>query len=190
MAAIIEQADTRLVLELADLRLHCRIDEGDLTYDSLLKHYLAAAQQRAEDVIGGPLLTSVVREVLDGWPAIPTLRLETRGGRQLLSVELWQNGRLQAVSPDQFHSVVDQYQLCVKPLGHWPVVDRRPGAIALRYQAGLADTPEALPENVQQWLRFQVATMLANPEALADKQMVAVPLSFVDGLITRYRVNS
>jgi uncharacterized phiE125 gp8 family phage protein len=59
-------------------------------------------------------------------------------------------------------------------------------AVRVRYRAGYGDTADTVPKAIRAWILMHVAAMYEQREAVAAKDIKALP--FLAGLIDQYRV--
>ncbi|NDV11668.1 head-tail connector protein [Crenobacter caeni] len=187
MPAVVTQRSAAAVLTLGEIKQQCRIDPDITDEDVLLAQIERAAVKSAEARIGGPVLDAVCTDTLDAWPSLPWLHLGIAGAREVTGVTVRQAGQRQPVALSAFHVAADGRLLCLKPRNGWPPVDREPGAIEISYLAGFGASPDAVPDDLRQWLRFRVATLYAYREEISSGNAVELPGCVVDSLISHYR---
>ncbi|MTD32623.1 head-tail connector protein [Paludibacterium denitrificans] len=204
MSAVLIERSTASVLELADIKRQCRIDDDLTEDDSLLVMLEKAAVRACEKRIRGPVLTATYMETLAEWPAVPRLTLQTAGAFEVTDIALSIGGN--PFPRHDFHALPSPPALQIKPHhlapacgairhdGHlhrssrlWPHVDAVANAIQIRYKAGLAETGDNVPEDVRQWLLFTIGTLYEYRERFVVGQTVTeVPGGFVDSLLDPY----
>jgi uncharacterized phiE125 gp8 family phage protein len=69
----------------------------------------------------------------------------------------------------------------------WPSTYSKVNAVRIRYVCGWA-TPASVPAPIRSWLMARIATFHAFREQMAERQTIALPHDFVDGLLDPYRV--
>ncbi|MDE1714934.1 hypothetical protein PWG14_20815 (plasmid) [Chromobacterium amazonense] len=193
MPAMLIHRNDGPVLTVEEMRQQCRIDAGwspeeTAAEDKLLQRLERAAVRACEGKLGGPLLMADYRLTLDGWPALPWLALPTANAKTVSTIQLLQGGQRQPWA--DCLALSDGPRLQLQPRASaWPVVDAAPDAIQIDYRAGLADSCDAVPEDVRQWLLFRVGTYYEHREALiAGATLAELPNSFVDGLLAPYQL--
>lgn len=194
MPAMLIHRNDGPVLTLVEMRQQCRIDAGwspeeTAAEDALLRRLERAAVRAGEGKLGGPLLAADYRLTLDAWPDLPWLTLPTANARAVVAIQLLQGGQRQPWT--DFIALTDGPRLQLKPRAcAWPATDAAPDAIQIDYRAGLADSGDAVPEDVRQWLLFLVGTYYEHREALiAGATLTELPSGFVDGLLAPYRLD-
>lgn len=187
MPAVVTQRSSAAVLQLDEIKQHCRIDADLTDDDQLLALFERAAVASAEAKVGGPLLTAECRDTFDAWPKLPWLHLGIAGGREVTEVRVIRDGAEVIVPLADLHTEPDGRLLCIKPRQAWPACDTTPGAVRITYRAGFGDDADGLPDDLLQWLRFRVATLYTYREEMTDGNVVELPDSIVDSLITHYR---
>lgn len=204
MSAVLIERSTASVLELADIKRQCRIDDDLTEDDSLLVMLEKTAVRACEKRIRGPVLTATYQETLAEWPAVPWLTLQTAGAFEVTDITLSIGGN--PFPWHDFHALPSPPALQIKPHhlapacgairhdGHlhrsshlWPHVDAVANAIQIRYKAGLAETGDNVPEDVRQWLLFTIGTLYEYRERFIVGNLVTeIPGGFVDSLLDPY----
>ncbi|PRP70882.1 hypothetical protein BUE93_09485 [Chromobacterium amazonense] len=194
MPTALIRRDDGPVLTIEEMRQQCRIDAGwsqeeTAAEDKLLLRLERAAVRAGEGKLGGPLLAADYRLTLDAWPDLPWLTLPTAHAREVTAIQQLQGGHRQSWA--DFIALADGPRLQLKPrAGAWPATDAAPDAIQIDYRAGLAESGDAVPEDVRHWLLFRVGTYYEHREALlAGATLTELPTSFVDGLLAPYRLD-
>lgn len=186
MAATIKPRSNELVIDLPAIKAQCRVDIDD--DDQLLTDMALAAQRMCEGRIGGPLLTADCVETLSAWPVTGYIVLEVARAQEV--TKFYVRTRGERVEFADFHAVLQDRGtlLVLAPNGQWPLIDERLDAIEIEYTAGFGDTPDAVPEDVKQWLLYTVSTMYSyREEFVTGASVQELPSNFVDRQINRYK---
>ncbi len=172
------EAPAEMPVTLEEIRAHCVVDISD--DDALLEALVAAAYSQAEHRTGRALLPQVwTLECSAGAiaksHAIP-LRHDTT---DVLSVTWIDSAGKQQEWPSSNYRLQGRYRLV--PVSGWPDTGGAPMTITFR--CGRFPTVATLPQDIKAWIKLHAATLYANREAVQGGQQVALPRSFVDGLL-------
>lgn len=141
MPAVMLTPPAGLPLDLAALRLHCRIDFD--TEDSMLEIYLGAAVEYAQHATGRQFLAARLRYVTDGFPCHRRpLRLPAGPLIQVEAVRyLDSDGLEQTLAPTDYVviSAMEPTQILPAPGKHWPIFPHHwHGQVWVDFSAGYA----------------------------------------------------
>jgi len=180
-------------LSLEEVKLHCRLDETDVTEDTLLNDLIIAAREHVEALTNRALLTQTVQLVLDGWPAV--IELPRPPIQSLASVTYTDYLGAAALVPATDYYLDDDNEPARVVLEYgksWPTATLRPsGAIVAEYVAGYGDEPTDVPQGILQAMLLLIGHWYENREAVGDSKFVAgqqeIPFA-VTALLAPYRV--
>lgn len=176
-------------IDLADAKLHLRIQADQTDEDALIATVISAARQAAEHELGRSLMPQTWELALDTFPYDPIV-LPRSPIMSITSVKyLDQEGALQTVDPAAY--VLDDYsepaRLARVAGASWPHTSCQANAVLIRYTAGYVSAL-AVPAEIKQWMLLQIGAMYENREAETVGHMQPVVLGFADRLLDRYRV--
>lgn len=190
-------------VSLADVKLQCRIDDGDTSQDALITLLIASARRYAEQLTGRSFITQAWLATADRFPGCPGLLVG--GGAYasaqpipaeppdlflqhgpLLTIDwvkyLDAAGVLQTLDPATY--VVDTGRLAPAAGCAWPATLGQLGAVRIQFQAGYGPDADDVPAHVRHWLLVRVATAFENrmeSEVVAKGRIEAMP--YVDALL-------
>ncbi len=176
-----------LVVDLASMKLHLRVDHDD--EDALITALITAATEQAEQRTGRALMTQTWEAKFDYFPdEIELTRLPVQA---IVSVEYVTplGATLTLTSGTHYRlSDADDYGfaklVCVAGQT-WPTTMADRDVVTVRYTAGYASAA-AVPESIKQWIKLAVGDMYENREASTDNPTVSH--GFADRLLDRYTV--
>jgi uncharacterized phiE125 gp8 family phage protein len=176
---------------LAEMKAHLRVDMTD--DDTLISAMLVGATDVAEQHTGRAIMPQTWEITLDAFPdAFEITRVPVQSITSLKYYDA--SGVQQTLSPSLYalDNADDFSAAYVVPAfgAEWPETREQINAVTLRYAAGYADAT-AVPEAIKSWIKLQVSAMYENREAEAYSARAVsttVKMSFVDGLIARYRI--
>ena len=184
-------APTALAITLAEAKAHLRVT--DTTEDLLISAMIIAASETAEQITGRAIMPQTWELTLDAFPA--EFALTRVPALSVVSLKyINEAGVLTTMSPTDY--VLDNYDdfgFAKVELAwgfDWPIARDTTNAVTLRFTAGYADAA-AVPESIKAWIKLTVSTMYENREAEAYSSRAVsatVKMSFVDGLLDRYKV--
>lgn len=169
-------------LDLAEVKLHCRVDHD--AENALLTALIAAARQQAENRTGRALITQTW-ELIGDEPPCHEILLPRPPVSAVTSFSY--------IDPDGVTRDYTDYRLdkdaapaAILPAygSTWPVTRCTPGAVRIRCTCGYGADAAAVPAPIRQWMLLQVGHWYANREAVGDARLA--PLPYVDGLIDPY----
>jgi uncharacterized phiE125 gp8 family phage protein len=180
-------------LSLEEVKLHCRLDETDVTEDSLLNDLIVAAREHVEALVSRALMTQTIQLVLDGWPAV--IELPRPPVQSLSSITYTDYLGTATVVPSTDYYVDDDNEPARVLLEYgksWPTATLRgSGAIVVEYVAGYGDESTDIPQSILQAMLLLVGHWYETREAVSDTKFVAgqkeVPFA-VTALLAPYRV--
>lgn len=153
-----------LPVALLDLKEQLRIEHDD--QDRLLLRAILAATSEAENYIGGPIMARSFDLVLDGFP---TGEIELANGpvRSVTSITYYD-----AAGVSQTLDAAAYYLLTagavpavhLAPDQSWPDTQERENAVTVRYVAGYAAKPSAVPAAISHAVTLRAATRYAMAE--------------------------
>jgi uncharacterized phiE125 gp8 family phage protein len=191
MALKLITAPTTYPVTLAEAKLHLRVDSS--TEDAMISAMITSATDVAETIMCRSIMPQTWELTLDAFPdvleitrapavSITSLKYyDTAGVQQTLSNTLYLLDNVNDFAPAQ---VVPTYGTV------WPETREQTNAVALRFVSGYADAA-SVPEAIKSWIKLQVSAMYENREAEAYSSRAVsttVKMSFVDGLLDKYRV--
>ena len=182
---------TALAVTLAEAKAHLRVT--DSTEDLLISAMILAASETAEQITGRAIMPQTWELALDAFPS--AFELTRVPALSVVSLKyLNEAGVLTTLSPAAYslNNVNDFGFAYVEPAyaTDWPTTRDTANAVTLRFTAGYVDAA-AVPESIKAWLKLQVSAMFENREAEAYSSRAVsttVKMSFVDGLLDRYKV--
>lgn len=176
---------------LAEAKAHLRVD--GTTEDVLITSMITSATEAAEQLTGRALMPQTWELVLDSFddgvvltrPPVRSVTsityVDEAGATQTLSPLLY---RLRSADDFGLASVIPAYGQT------WPTTLADVDAVKVRFVAGYA-SEDYVPEPLKSWVKLQVSAMYENREAEAySSRATTVKMSFVDGLLDRYRVKA
>lgn len=145
-------------MSLDDLKEHCRVEHDD--QDRLLLRALLAATSEAESYIGAPIIARSFDLVLDGFP-IGGIELRNPPVRSITSITYFDSA-----GDSQTFDAANYYLLAagafptvyLAPDKSWPDTQSRENAVTVRYVAGHAAKPSAVPAAIGQAIALRAAT--------------------------------
>ncbi len=180
-----------LAVTLAEAKAHLRVTASD--EDTLITAMITSATETAEQITGRAIMPQTWELTLDAFP--DALELTRIPAATVTSLTYYDDaGVLQTMSSSLY--ALDNandfgFAYVVPAYGEeWPTTREQINAVALRYVAGYASAA-AVPEPIKAWIKLQVSAMYENREAEAYSSRAVsttVKMSFVDGLLDRYRV--
>ena len=191
MALKLITAPTTYPVTLAEAKAHLRVDSTD--EDALITSMITSATETAEQITGRAIMPQTWELTLDGFPSefeltrVPVASvtsvkyLDLDGAQQTLSNALY---LVRTADDFGFAKVAPAYNT------EWPLAQDSFDSVALRYVAGYANAA-AVPESIKAWVKLTVSAMYENREAEAYSSRAVsttVKMSFVDGLLDRYKV--
>lgn len=191
MALKLITAPTTYPVTLAEAKAHLRVDSTD--EDTLITAMITAATETAEQITGRAIMTQTWELTLDGFPSefeltrVPVASvtsvkyLDMDGVQQTLSNALY---LVRTADDFGFAKVAPAYNT------EWPLAQDSFDSVAVRFVAGYANAA-AVPESIKAWVKLTVSAMYENREAEAYSSRAVsttVKMSFVDGLLDRYKV--
>ncbi len=174
---------------LAEAKIHLRVDVSD--DDLLIASLITAARQDAEARMARTLVETIWEEHLDAFPACGQIRLLNPPITSITHVKYFDtNGLQQTLSPSSYvlDAASEPGQL-VRAYGQsWPATYSRPGAVQIRYLAGLPITDKAkVPEIIKAWIKLRLGTLYEHREEIALGTSVA-EIPFADHLLNSHKV--
>jgi uncharacterized phiE125 gp8 family phage protein len=181
-------------LGLEEVKLHCRLDETDVTEDTLLADLIVTAREFVEARINRALMTQTIEIVLDGWPC-DGIELPRPPLQSLTSITYTDYLGTVAVVPATTYYLDDDNSPARVMLDYgqsWPSVAlRSSGAIVVQFVAGYGDEPTDVPQSILQAMLLLVGHWYEAREAATDARFAAgqqeVPFA-VTALLAPYRV--
>jgi uncharacterized phiE125 gp8 family phage protein len=183
-------AATTYPVTLAEAKLHCRVDSTD--DDALITALITAATDLCEQKTGRAIMQQTWEVTLDAFPdyieltRVPVQSITSLKYFDMVGVEQTMLNTLYSYAQDDFGFA----RLDPVYGGEWPAAQDRLNTVAVRYVAGYTNAA-AVPEGIKQWIKLMVSTMYDNRETEAYSSRAVsttVQMSFVDGLLDRYRV--
>lgn len=166
------------VVDLAVIKLQCRIEQDETDEDVLLGLYRDAAAHACGTEIGCPLLpTEWLRKYGPGEPIVLPREVLC-----ITAVSIQVGGATVVVDPSACSVFPDNKLVCA---GGWPTDYE---VIQVSYLSGRFKDKDAIPGAIKQWVILRAATAYAHREAVFEGPLSALPRTFVDGLLDAYRV--
>lgn len=174
---------------LAEAKAHLRVDVAD--DDALITALITAARQEAEHKMGRTLVETVWELQLDAFPADGCMRLHNPPVASVATVRYYDSANTLQTLDASFYVVdaaSEPARLVLAYGKSWPATYSRPGAVQVRYTAGLpvADAAKA-PEAIKAWIKLRLATLYQHREQIAAGVSVA-EIPFVNHLLDPYKV--
>lgn len=181
-------------LTLEEVKLHCRLDETDVTEDSLIADLILAAREHAEARINRALLTQTIQLVLDAWPS-GAIELPRPPVQSISSITYTDYLGAAAVVDTSTYYLDDENEPALIALKYgqaWPSATlRSSGAVVIEYVAGYGDESTDVPQSILQAMLLLVGYWYETREAAGDTRFAAgtkqAPFA-VDALLGPYKV--
>jgi uncharacterized phiE125 gp8 family phage protein len=178
---------------LAEAKAHLRVDSTD--EDTLITAMISAATDVAEQHTGRAIMPQTWELSLDEFQTpieltrIPAASVTSIQYIDATGAEIAYDVTATGITLDAgddfgFAYILPAYGTV------WPTTREQPNAVKVRYVAGYADAA-AVPEAIKSWIKLQVSAMFENREAEAYSARAVsttVKMSFVDGLLAKYKV--
>lgn len=164
MSDLIITPPTQWPVTVALARAHTYVDAG--ADEDILYHYIAAATEFAEAVLGQKLMPQVCERNLDAFPTCGDLRLGFTPVREIVQVRyLDANGGSVIMPPtdyalDNKRAHTHHYLL---PATAWPATMASANAVEIRYAAGYANA-DRIPSGIKTAILIYVAECHKNRE--------------------------
>lgn len=178
-----------LAVTLAEAKAHLRVTHNE--EDGMITAMIHAATAVAEQETGRAIMEQTWELTLDSLSDIVLTRVpvisasvtyvDTAGVAQTLSPILY---RVRTSNEFGFATIEPAYAAT------WPSTLNDIDAVKVRYVAGYED---GVPQGIKSWILLTVAALYENREAEAYSARAVsttVKMSFVDGLLDRYRVRA
>lgn len=174
---------------LAEIRAQCRIDADITSEDDLLTAFGVAAREQCEHEIGRPIITQTWEKVLDAFPAAE-LYLGKPNLLTVVSVKyLDTSGVEQTLDGSLYYVQTEATSGWLLPAADttWPDTDDTANAVRVRFTCGYGAASD-VPATLKTWIKLRAATLYKFREQIAaGASVTALPTSFVDGMLDRYR---
>jgi len=174
---------------LAEAKAHLRVDVND--DDSLISALITAARQDAESRMQRTLVETVWEQHLDAFPSSGCMRLHYPPIASITHVKYYDDSEtLQTLDPASYVlDVASEPGRLVLAYGKsWPSTYCRPGAVQVRYVAGLPIADKAkVPEIIKAWIKLRVGTLYEHREEIALGVTVE-EIPFVDHLLNPFKI--
>lgn len=174
---------------LAEAKAHLRVDVSD--DDALITALITAARLDAEARMRRTLVETTWELQLDAFPADGCMRLHNAPVQTVTHVKYYDStGVLQTLDASAYvlDTASEPARLVLAYGQSWPATYSRPGAVQVRYVAGLPVADKAkVPEIIKAWIKLRVGTLYEHREQIALGVSVA-EIPFVDGLLDGYKV--
>jgi uncharacterized phiE125 gp8 family phage protein len=180
-----------LAVSLAEAKAHLRVDSAD--EDTLITAMITSATEVAEQLTGRAIMPQTWELTLDTFANGIVL---TRVPATAITTFTYVDGAGATQTPVGYRlRNSDDFGLAVVLPAYgtnWPETLDDTETVKVRFTAGYADAA-AVPEPIKAWIKLTVSTMYENREGesySARAVSTTVKMSFVDGLLDRYRVYS
>lgn len=174
---------------LAEAKTHLRVDVAD--DDALITALITAARLDAEGRMKRTLVETTWELQLDGFPPDGCMRLHNPPVQSVAYVKYYDStGTSQTLDPATYVlDTASEPARLVRAYGQiWPDTYARPGAVQVRYAAGLPVADKAkVPESIKAWIKLRLATLYEHREQIALGVSVA-EIPFVDHLLDSHKV--
>lgn len=178
MKTIITVPSTGLVVDVALVKQHLRLDTDFNDEDTFIEHLIRVSTERVEHQIGRSLLTKTYKTVAeygDKIKLVPNLIA--------ISSVIVTNDDDSTTTLTGSDYLLNQNSL-VPEIMPMVLVE---ASIAVTYTAGYGAASD-VPYAIKQWLLIDIATLYENREAVMQGSVNSVPYPFIDGLLDPYRV--
>lgn len=187
MASVLTLPPASLPVDLAEVKLHLRIDHDH--EDSLLMALLRAATAAVEAMSGVRLIGQGWSVYLDDWPAGGTICLPVGPVMTVDEIRLHSGSGAHAVI-DPAHYYLDAAsrpaRLVLRPDRIWARPGRIANGIEIALQAGFGPSGSDVPAELTQAVKSLVAHWYENREAAASPALETVPLG-VSAMLSAHR---
>lgn len=151
--------------------------------DAMLARKARAAREYVERFIGQPLLVTVFDGYLDRFPP-REIRLPVGPPRGVSAVAWHDPDGVERILDEAGYlvdDVNDPGQILLAPGRSWPAVAARPNAVRVRFGAGLAATPEDVPDTLREAVLQLAAWWYEQREAaIADMGAREIPFGVAE----------
>ena len=180
------------VFTFDDVNAQLSLEEGEIEDQALIEGYILAATARVQNYLRRRLITQDVQLLLDG----SVFDHGCEVGLQLaplLSVEqveyLDRADEWQTMDVDTYQLVrsVSPAVLLPAPGTWWPTTSLNADAVRITIRVGYGPSPDAVPDDIKQALRFMIAHMYRYREATTDGE-IDDGLMSVKAFLDPYRV--
>lgn len=191
MALIIVTQPAVEPINLAELKLHLRIDHDD--EDLLLDQYRRAARQDVESLTRRALITQTWEFYLDAFPDDDEIELPLPPLQSVTYVRYTPRATGAETEWNASNYRVDSYsepgRIVLRSDGSYPGDELvEVNGIRIRYVAGYGDAPTDVPAPIRQAILLLAASYYENREAvIIGRTVTAIPHA-VDALLYPYRV--
>jgi uncharacterized phiE125 gp8 family phage protein len=170
------------VVTLAEVKANARVEHTE--EDALIAHYLTAAREYTENLIGRAIGEQTLRIQFDAFPD-GAIRLDMPPVVSIASVTyIDPDGAQLTVDPSEYALDDGAEMNWLLPASAWPATKDIANAVRIDYVAGY--TPADCPAVVKQFIMMSAASMYATRETDAEK--ATVPVYFTRRLLDRYRI--
>lgn len=181
----VKTAPTVEPITVADLKLHCRIDNDD--EDDLLESLIKTARTYVEQRTKRTLLQTTYELYLDWFPAEIVLPLPPVSS--LTSITYYDTGGSSQTLSSSVYTLDSKQDpaVIVEAYGQsWPATRDIPNAITVTYVAGYGAAATSVPDALKRAVAMYAAHLYENREPVGDAGTV-IPLA-IDSLIRMYEV--
>lgn len=188
MGLVLTSAPGSEPLEIADAKLHCRVD--DSADDALLTALIVAARRLAEAQTGRALITQTWKQTFDEFP-LAAIALERPPLQSVTSVKYVDTaGVLQTLANTAYsvHTSAQRGLVAPVPGSTWPATQDRLEAVEIVFVAGYGNAA-TVPQEIKQWMLLQIGHWYAHREAITVGD-AGSELPYVGALLDPYRVMS
>lgn len=145
-------------VSLADVRLHCRID--DTTENSSLALMLRAAVAICENWMRRPIMTQTFRAYYDEWPLGAALDVPRSPLVSVSSIKTYSETDVASTFPAASYFVdtaTTPGRVVLRGGYSWPSHSREGNPIEIEFRAGYGDDPAEIPAEIRQAVLATVA---------------------------------
>lgn len=164
----VDTEDHRLLpVSLDDLKEQVRVEHDD--QERLLLTKIMAATDEAEQYLGAPIMARTFDLVLPAFPANDDCGIDLRNVpiRSITSITYYDgDGVSQTFAAENYYllSAGPFPAVHLVPFGTWPDTQERRNAVTVRYVAGYAAKPSAVPAAIREAVILRAATRYAVSE--------------------------
>jgi uncharacterized phiE125 gp8 family phage protein len=180
-------------LELAEAKLHLRIEESQTAEDGLVDALIRAARQYVEEYTGRALVKQTWKLTLDRFPTdcgrdmpirVPLPPLRSVGSIKYID----SSGVQQTLASSEYlvDSVSEPARIAPAYEKTWPIARQQMNAVEVQFECGATTGAEA-PPSLKAAMKLLIGHWYANKEAVTDVSVAPLPMA-VESLLSQHRV--